>query len=365
MGMDKDQILFVGTYTQKMLHNETTNSQGIYSLGFNSSEGKLSPLSSIGNVKNPSFLTLSKSKRFLFAVSELSEFKDEYGGGVSSFEINPTTGEFSFINSVSSKGIDPCHLIVDNTDNYVLVANYGSGSVIVLPFNDEGILQEQTCFIQHAGSSVNPDRQQGPHAHSVSLDDQTGNVFVADLGQDRLVGYILDSVSGCLNKNQVSDFVGIPGSGPRHFDFHPSKQFAFLINELDSTITSFSYDQTLGSLSEISSVSTLPKGFSGQNTTADIHVAPNGRFLYGSNRGHDSIAIFEINPVSGSLTSIGHEFIRGSTPRNFVIHPSGNHLLVANQSTDNIVVFDVNEDGTLNFSGQDYKIPSPVCLKFV
>ena len=365
MGMHKDQILCVGTYTQKMLNNESTNSMGIYSLGFDSNQGKLSPLSSIGNVKNPSFLTLSKSRRFLFAVNELTEFKDEYGGGVSSFKIDATTGEFSFINSVSSKGIDPCHIVVDNIDNYVLVANYGSGSVIVLPFNDEGTLQEQTCFIQHTGSSINPERQQGPHAHSVSLDDETGNVFVADLGQDRLVGYTLDSVTGCLNKNQVPDFVGIPGSGPRHFDFHPSKRFAFLINELDSTITSFSYNQALGSLSEISSVSTLPKGFSGHNSTADIHVSPNGRFLYGSNRGHDSIAIFEINPDSGSLASLGHESIRGSTPRNFVIHPSGNHLLVANQSTDNIVVFDINEDGTLNFSGQDYQIPSPVCLKFV
>ena len=359
MKIDMDQILFVGTYT------ENSNSRGIYSLGFDPSVGKLSPRSSLGNVKNPSFLALSHSRRFLFAVNELLEFEDEYGGGVSSFEINATTGELSFINSVPSKGTDPCHTIVADSDNHVLVANYGSGSVIVLPFNDDGTLLDPTSFFQHIGSSINPERQQGPHAHSVSLDTENGNVFIADLGQDRVVGYKLDSASGILKKNRVPDFSGKPGSGPRHFDFHPSKRFAFLINELDSTMTSLSYDQTLGSLNEICTVSTLPNGFGGQNSTADIHVSPNGQFLYGSNRGHDSIAIFEIDSESGLLTPIGHEPTKGGTPRNFVIAPSGDHLLVANQSTDNIVVFDIDEDGTLHFSGEDYQLPSPVCLKFL
>lgn len=352
-------LLYIGTYTGQY-------SKGIYAYRFDASSGRLAPLGLVAETTNPSYLAIHPSRRFLFAANEVSDDNGNKSGAVSSFAIEPKTGKLTLLNSVSSRGADPCYVAVDKTGKYVLVANYSSGSVAAFPIGDDGRLGEASAFIQHTGHGTNPERQEGPHAHSINLSPDNRFAVAADLGLDELIVYRFDATKGSLAAHDPPFAKVNSGAGPRHFDFHPRAKFAYAINEMGSTITAFAYDAAAGALKELQTVSTLPKDYSGSNDDADIHVNPSGKFLYGSNRGHDSIAVFAIDPDKGTLTLVEHASTQGKTPRNFGIDPSGNYLFAANQDSDNIVVFRIDsKTGRLTPTGQTIEVPSPVCVKFV
>ena len=356
---DETALVFIGTYTH-------TDSRGIYTCRFDDDTGALEQVSVATGAGNPSFLALHSSKRFLYAASEVHEFDGKKQGAVYAYAINTDTGELTYINSQGTGGEGPCHVRVDATGRFVLAANYHGGSVCMLPIKDDGSLAPASDFIQHEGSSVNPRRQDQAHAHSINPDAQNRFAYVPDLGQDRVVIYRLDTNGSRLIPNAPAYVEVNPGFGPRHFDFHPGGRWAYLINELASTITAFEYDPNTGNLSEFQVIPTLPTGFSGSNTTADIHVHPSGGFVYGSNRGHDSIAIFAVDQDIGRLAPIGHCSTRGRTPRNFSIDPSGRFLLAANQDSDNIVSFHLDQkSGLLTPTGHELNIPMPVCVRFL
>ena len=328
------------------------------------STGALEYVSSVGGVSNPSFVALDPQNRFLYSVCEVS---DENGAGaLSAFAIDSASGGLTFLNQRSSVGGGPCHLVVDGSGKYVLAANYGSGSVCMLPIQSDGQLGEASDFIQHEGSSVNPQRQKGPHAHSITTDPGNGYAFSPDLGLDKILIYELDLAGGKLKPNGNQEFAQVaPGAGPRHFTFHPSRKFAYVINEIGNTFTAFSYDESKGALEEIQSISTLPEGYAETSHTADLHIGPSGRFLYGSNRGHDSIVICAIDEGTGELSFVDLESTRGENPRGFALDPSGDYLYAANQDTGTVVTFAVDQDsGKLTATGAVAEIPRPVCLKF-
>lgn len=358
--MPQSSLVAVGTYTR-------TTSDGIYICEFDSATGDLEPVSSISGAENPSFLALHPNGRTLYATAEIEEFDEKRQGALYAYSIDADTGRLSPINAVGSGGAGPCHVSVDATGRYLLAANYHGGSVCVAPINDDGSLEPLSCFIQHEGSSVNPDRQEQAHAHSINLDAQNRFAYVPDLGQDKVVIYRLDLDRGELVANDPAHVESEPGAGPRHFDFSPDGARAYVINELGCTITGYDYDSETGALTPFQTVGTLPAaGFGRHNTTADIHVHPSGRFVYGSNRGHDSIAIFSVDEETGRLTEAGHQSTEGWTPRNFAIDPSGEFLLAANQDSDTIVSFRIDgESGALEPTGGVTEIPMPVCIKFL
>jgi 6-phosphogluconolactonase len=352
--------VFVGTYTNG------GQSKGIYRLEFDLSTGKLGAPVVAGTSVNPSFLAIHPNRRFLYAVNEIGDFQKKQSGAVSAFSIDPKSGDLTLINQQPSGGAAPCHLVVDRLGRHVLAANYGGGSVCVLPFGENGRLGEATAFIQHRGASVNKQRQEAPHAHSVNLDPANRFAFVADLGLDKVLIYRFDAGKGTLTANQPPSASVKPGAGPRHFTFHPNGRVAYVINELDSTVTVFDYDAEKGALKEKQSVSTLPPGYAGRNGTAEVVVHPSGKFLYGSNRGHDSIAVFTVDQQTGKLTPAGFQNANIKTPRNFAIDPSGALLLVANQDADSIIVFRINQKtGQLLPTGNSAQVPRPVCLRMM
>ena len=358
--MAQPSLLAVGTYTR-------TTSDGIYVCEFDGETGELDPVSSISGAENPSFLALHPNGRWLYATSEVEEFDGERQGALYAYEIDADAGRLTLINVQASGGAGPCHASVDATGRYLLAANYHGGSVCVAPINEDGSLEPLSYFIQHEGSSVNPNRQEQAHAHSINLDAQNRFAYVPDLGQDKVVMYRLDLERGELVANDPA-YVGTEaGTGPRHFDFHPNGTRAYVINELGCTITGYDYDSESGALTPFHTVGTLPAaGFGRHNTTADIHVHPSGKFVYGSNRGHDSIAIFSVDEDTGRLSAVGHESTQGWTPRNFAIDPSGEFLLAANQDSDSIVSFRIDgESGALTPTGSVTEIPMPVCVRFL
>jgi 6-phosphogluconolactonase len=288
------------------------------------------------------------------------------GGAVGAFSLDATTGMLTFLNRVSSGGAGPCHLVVDKTGKNVLVVNYGSGSTAVLPLEADGRLKEASSFVQHQGSSIDKKRQQGPHAHSVNLSADNRFAMVADLGLDQVLVYRFDAAKGSITPNEPPFAAVKPGSGPRHFAFHPGGKFAYVINEMASTVTAFTYDAARGVLKETQTITTLPADFSGVNHTAEVQVHPSGKFVYGSNRGHNSIAVFTVDVKKGTLTSVEQVSTQGKTPRNFGIDPTGRWLLAANQDTDNVVVFRIDaKTGRLTPTGQVLEVGAPVCVKFV
>ncbi len=330
------------------------------------SSGAMELRSKATGVTNPSYLAFDPTQRFLYAVNELKSYEDQPTGTVSAFAVEAKTGELKFLNKRPTQGTDPCHLSVDKNRQHVLLTNFMSGSVCVLPIRNDGSLGEATDFIQHQGSSIDPARQRGPHAHAFILDDTNRYGFVPDLGIDKLMIYRFDPERGKLEPNDPPWFEAKPGAGPRHFTFHPNGEFAYLINELNSTLVVFQYDKTKGTLKELQTVSTLPKDFSGESTCADIHVSPSGAFVYGSNRGHDSIVIYRIDQRTGKLSYAGHESSRGKTPRSFAIDPAGSFLLSANQDSDTIVTFRIDpQTGELQPTGQVTETPTPVCVRIV
>lgn len=352
------QRLFVGTYTQG-------KSEGIYRCRFNLGSGKLAVESTTNGVTNPSFLALDRIQGRLFCVGETSEFQGRPGGSVSAFALDPETSDLGFLNSRSTGGADPCYLTVDSAGRFVLVANYTGGSLAVLPIGNDGRLGEATDLVQHKGSSVKA-RQQGPHAHSVVLDVSGRFAYAADLGLDKIMMYRFDDQKGKLLASTPGWARLIPGAGPRHLAFSPDGSALYVANELDSTLTIFSVDPSTGGLEHRQTLSTLPSGFGGENFPADVHVAGSGRFVYVSNRGHNSIAVFAIDVKNGEVSPVQHESTGGNWPRNFTIDPTGQYLLVANQKSDTITVFALDpESGTLSPTGQALEVPSPVCLKFL
>ncbi|HVN81577.1 MAG TPA: lactonase family protein [Terriglobia bacterium] len=352
-------LVYIGTYTG-------LGSQGIYAYRLYASSGALTPIGLAAETPNPSFLAVHPGRRFLYAVNEVDHFDGRKSGAVTAFEIDAATGKLSLLNQQASGGRGPCYLSVDRTGKYVLLANYGGGSVSVLPIETNGSLGKATAFIQHSGKGSDPQRQEGPHAHSINLDAANRFAVAADLGLDKLLVYRFDATKGTLSPNDPPYTSLRPKSGPRHFAFHPQGKFAYVINEMASTITAFSYDAEHGVLKELQTVTTLPNGFSGENSTAEVQVHPSGKFLYGSNRGHDSIAVFKINGEKGTLQLIEIQPTRGKEPRNFGIDPSGSFLLAANQNSGNIVVFRIDsKTGRLSATGNSVDVNSPVCVKFV
>ena len=361
----KPYFVYFGTYTMKVGHVDG-KAEGIYVYRMDPDSGALESVTKISGVVNPSFLAIHPNGSYLYAVNELRTYAGQPGGAVSAFAINPQTGGLKFLNKQYSNGADPCHVCLDATGKYVLVSNYSSGSLAVYPVKPDGRLGDVSDIVQHHGKSIDPQRQEGPHAHSVTIDPTNRYAFVADLGMDKVMIYRLDLVHGRLVHNAIAWVPVKGGAGPRHMEFHPNGRFAYLINELDATIIAFAYESDPGTLRELQTVPTLPQDYSGFNGCADIHITPAGKFLYGSNRGHDSLVIYAVDEYSGALTFVGHEPTQGKTPRNFAIDPSGTFLLVANQDSSNIVTYKIDpQTGKLQATGQITQVPTPVCIKFL
>ena len=351
-----DLLIYVGTYTGG-------KSRGIYIYRWNTEDEYLRSVGTMEDITNPSFLEVSPDGRYLFSVSEVGDYQGRQSGAVHSYSIDQRSGGLTPIGRQPSLGAYPCYLCVDKTSRFVLAANYGNGSVSVFPILDGGRLGAPTDTVQHHGSGKDPVRQESAHAHCVCLDPANRYAFVADLGLDRVMIYRFESSTGKLAPNTRQPWVQVAaGSGPRHFVFHPDGAFAYLVNELNSTINVFSYDSEPGTLEQLQTISTLPDGYSGDNTGADIPVSPCGGFLYSSNRGRDEIVIFRI--AEGRLSGIGYASTQGKTPRNFVIEPSGNFMLAANRDSDSIMMFRIGRSsGKLKPIRKMDGIPSPVCLK--
>ena len=356
----KELRVYFGTYTG-------ASSKGIYYSAFDLSTGSLSRPVLAAEIRSPSFLALHPNGRFLYAVNEISNFQGKPGGAVTAFAIEADSGRLRQLNQASTLAEGPCHLVVDPTGRNVLAANYGGGSVVVIALESDGRLGSHGSSVQHRGSSVNPQRQQGPHAHGAYLDATNRFAFVPDLGLDRVMIYRFDAGAHSLTPIDPPPYAAVkPGAGPRHFAFHPHGRFAYVINELDSTVTAFAYDAASGRLTELQTVPALPADFKDRSFTAEIAVHPNGKFLYGSNRGHDSIAVFAIDPATGKLTFVQHEPTQGKTPRNFALEPTGAFLLAANQDSDNAVVFRVDaRTGKLSPTGNRIEVGAPVCVTFL
>lgn len=350
--------MFIGTGT-------SGKNQGIYRLEMDLTTGKLSEPQLAAETVQSTFLALHPSGKFLYAVTEVGNLGGKKTGGVKAYALDPKTGQLKELNVQSSKGPGPCHVVVDKAGKNVLVANYSGGSAAVLPIKEDGSLGEATGFTQHEGKSILPN-QEAPHAHSINLDAANRFAFVADLGLDQVKVYRFDPEKGTITPNEPAYVAVAPGSGPRHFAFHPNGKYAYVINEMGMTVTPFSYDADKGTLKPLKSISTLPgktmKGYS----TAEVVVHPSGEFLYGSNRGHNSIAIFKIDPKSGELTAVGNQAQGIKMPRNFNVDPTGKFLVVANQAGDNLVVFAIDpKTGELKSTGQTVAVPKPMCVKFL
>lgn len=344
---------YVGTYTKK------EGSKGIYHYRLNTESGVVSGGELAAEATNPTFLALHPNGSVLYAAIESS------GGAVGAFAIQPD-GKLKLLNQQSSRGGGACHVWVDSEGKNALVANYGGGSVAALPIQKDGSLREATGFVQHTGSSVNPQRQKEPHAHAVYTGPRSRFAYVCDLGLDKVLVYKFDSSTGSLAPNDPAHASVAPGAGPRHLAFHPNNKYAYVINELSNTVTAFQHDAEAGKLTELQTLPTLPADFTGNNSTAEIFVHPNGKFVYGSNRGHNSIVVYAIDQQTGKLTLVEHVSTQGKGPRNFAIEPSGRFLLAANQQTDDVFVFRVDaETGKLTPTGHSFKCGAPVAIQFV
>ena len=368
--MANEMLVYIGTYTEPIRFGTgkilQAKGEGIYVYRMDQSSGAMELVSKTTGITNPSYLAFDSTHRFLYAVNELKTYEDRPSGTVSAFAVDPKTGRLEFLNRRLTHGADPCHVLVDKKRKYVFVANFMSGSICVLPVLNDGSLGEASDFIQHQGSSIDPVRQKGPHAHSVTLDQANRFAFVPDLGLDKLMVYKFHPERGALEPNEVPWIKMKPGAGPRHVAFHPGGRFAFLINELDSTLAALSYNGSRGTFKALQTVPTLPEGFHGESTCADVQVSPSGAFVYGSNRGHDSIVIYRIDPRTGRLAYVGHEPTQGKTPRSFGIDPTGRFLVAANQDSDTIVTFHIEpKTGKLLPTGNVTQVPTPVCVKFL
>jgi 6-phosphogluconolactonase len=349
--------VFVGTYTDG-------KSKGIYRMTLDPASGKLSQPELAAVSSNPLFLAVHPTGKYLYAVNEGPG--PGKGGGVTAFALDAKTGALTKLNQESTVGDGPCHLVVDATGKNALIANYGGGSVAVLPIGSDGRLHRASDFIQHVGKVFDPKRQGTPHAHSINLDKANRFAAVADLGLDRVFLYKFDPVHGKLTPNKPPFSKLKNRSGPRHFAFHPDGKHAYVINEIDCTVSAFDYDAERGTLTALQTIPTMPIPVEPRYSTAEVVVHPSGKFLYGSNRGHDSLAVYAIAPGTGRLTLVEYESTQGETPRNFAVDPTGAFVLAENMGSGTVVVFKVNpETGELEPTGQTVDIPAACCVKFV
>ena len=354
-----EYLMYVGTYTG-------TGSKGIYAFHFDPATGETDAVGLAAATDSPSFLAIDPEGHFLYAVNEVETFRDEQSGAISVFSIDRESGKLKLLQQISSLGGSPAHLSLDVSARHLMVANYGGGNVAVFPIGTDGLLGEHSAFVQNSGSSINPERQEGPHAHFIQTTPDNRLVIVADLGIDKLLVHRFDASSGSLTPGNPAFFRAVPGSGPRHVAFAPSGEFVYAVNELVSTVTVFAYQRDPGSIHSRQTISTLPEDYTGANTTAEIEVDARGRTLYVSNRGHDSIAIFSIDPDDGSLASLGWAPSGGMMPRHFAIDPTGQWLLVANQGSNSINLLRIDpESGRLTPTERSLELASPVCLRFV
>jgi 6-phosphogluconolactonase len=351
-------LVYFGTYTGP-------KSKGVYSGRFDSQTGQLTDIKVAGEIQNPSWVTIHPNGRYLYAVTEIgNDARSE--ATLSSFSIDPASGDLKFLNKVSTGGGGACHLAIDKTAKSIAVANYGSGSTAVFRLEADGTLGQRTGFQQHSGSSVNQRRQRGPHAHAVVFSPDNRFLLVPDLGMDEVISYRFDAGAASLTPDDPPYVKVKPGLGPRHFAFHPKGRFAYGLNEMGSAVTAFSYDPAKGVLTELQTISTLAPDFKGENNSAELMVDRAGRFVYASNRGDDSITVFAIDSKQGKLTEVERVPTQGKIPRSFGIDPTGKFLLAANQNSGNVVIFRVDEkSGKLTPTGQVVEVPSAVCVQFL
>jgi 6-phosphogluconolactonase len=352
----RENFLIVGTYTGG-------KSVGIYVYKFNSDDGSFKEISYV-KTSNPSFVAISPNQKFVYAVHE-DAANNGKGGEISAFAFDKKTGELNYINEEPTDGDHPCYVLVDKTGKWVIAANYTSGSLSVLPVKKDGRVGRPATTIQHEGSGINKERQSKPHVHCTVLSPDNRFLFVADLGIDKVMIYSFNAVTGKLAPAKQPFAKSVDGSGPRHFTFHPNNKYAYLIEELSGTVVAYQYNN--GSLKNIQRISSMPANDTSFAGSADIHVSPDGKFLYASNRStSNTIAIFKVNPQTGKLTVVGHQSTLGQTPRNFNFDPSGNFLLVGNQNSDQIVIFKRDKStGLLTDTGNRIDVGKPVCLKWV
>ena len=353
-----DYFVYAGTFTNQ-------KSKGIYAWRFHPESGELKQIGLAAESPSPSFLVVHPNRRFLYAVNEIDDYQGRRSGSVTAFAIDGATGHLRALNTVRTRGPGPCHLALDQAGKCLLVANYAGGSVASFPVRGDGTLADASSFFQHSGTVALAERQGGPHAHCAIASPDNRFALVADLGLDEVLVYRLNAAKAALEPNDPPAAKVRAGAGPRHLAFDPSGRLVYLINEIQSSITSFAYDARRGALRELQTVSTLPQGFSGQNNDAEIAVHPSGHFVYGSNRGHDSIAVFKADG-SGGLTLVEHVSTQGKTPRSFSIDPTGRYLFAANQNSDNIVLFRIDAaTGKITPAGISIEAPTPVCITFV
>ncbi|HLN02632.1 MAG TPA: lactonase family protein [Bryobacteraceae bacterium] len=359
-GAERDYLAYIGTYTGK-------NSKGIYVFRFNAATGKLAPIGLAAESNNPSFLAIHPNYRFLYASIEVGDLDGQKNGAVAAYSIDRTTGKLTFLNQVSSHGVGPCHVTVDKTGKNLFVANYDGGSIAVLPIGADGKLGEASTAIQHHGSSVNKERQEGPHAHCIQPSPDNRFALVADLGLDEVLVYRFDPTKGTLTPNDPPFGKTPAGAGPRHFAFAPNGKFVYVINEIQCTASTFAYDPKQGALRLLDTISTLPDGYTvtDKDSTAEMRVHPSGKFVYGSNRGHDSIAVFAVDSAKGTLKPVERISTQGKTPRGFDIDPTGSYLIAANQDSDTLVVFQIDHNTGKLTPGQKIEAFAPVDVEFV
>ena len=338
---------------------------GIHAFRFDSENGALQPLHRTTDIQNPFFLSVSPDQRFLYAINA-----DKFGGAddeyVAAYTLEDRTGRLKKLNQQSARGTASCYLDVDATGKTVVVANYASGSVASLPVKEDGMLGEAATFVQHTGSSIDSERQKGPNAHSIVISPDNRFALAADLGIDKILVYQLDAATAKLTPNEAQPFARMqPGSGPRHITFHPNGRHVYVINELANTVTCFDYTPASGTLIERQTLTTLPTGFTGKSYTADLKITPDGKFLYGTNRGHDSIASYRIGD-DGRLTLLSIDPSLGKGPQNLLITPDGRWLLCANMPGNSVIVFRIDStSGKITASGTPVEMPMPSCIRWV
>jgi 6-phosphogluconolactonase len=351
-------FVYIGTYTG-------SGSDGIYGYRFDAVTGDCERIGLVAKAENPSFLAVHPSGKFLYAVNEIGDFEGKSSGSVSAFAIDPNSGELKLLGKVASLGAMPAYVSLDKRGRYALVANYEGGSVAVFPVGESGDLEAPAAFVDHTEFSRKAGSQKSSHAHAITVSNDNRFAIAADLGLDQLLIYRFDETRGLLGPHQPPAAQLKPGAGPRHLSFHPTGKWLYVANELDSTATAFSYQAGTGELSNLQTISTLPASFTGRNSTAEIRVDQKGRFLYVSNRGHDSIAIFAIDSGTGRLTATEQVAAGGRTPRNFALDPSGNWVFAANQESNTVVLFGLNQDhGRFTESLHTLEVNSPVCVGF-
>jgi 6-phosphogluconolactonase len=357
-------VVYIGTYTRRESFVDGKG-EGIYVYAMHPASGALSYRSTVPGAVNPSLLAIARQRNCLYVVNEITGDYGGQHGTLSAYAIDPLTGDLAYLNAQSTHGLAPCYVSLDATAQYVLVANYESGSICVLPLENDGRLGEATDVVQHRGRGPHP-RQAGPHAHMITPGPDGRTIFAVDLGMDKILAYHLDLERGKLGATDPPWLEMAPGTGPRHLAFHPNGRFAYVISELQSTVTVFGYDDGRGTLRERQTISTLPDGFVGDNLGAEICVAPSGRYVYASNRGHDSLAIYAVDAETGELALLGCQPSQGVGPRYFTIDPSGSFLLVANQDSDTVVTFRIDPgSGPLTATEQVTRVPTPVCLQLL